>query len=144
PAIYRDFNSEELGTDFNLYLNRNGFIVYSDYATETANYAMVLDAKDGSDRAGNRDLAVVDLLLADNSVAKDVELTSGARVQDADGDDNDQAYDNRKIDESMMVGNVYKYWTNEDGQITRMQAMFSADDVKDSANNASYTYKSST
>ena len=144
PAIYRDFNSEELGTDFNLYLNRNGFIVYSDYATETANYAMVLDAEDGSDRAGNRDLAVVDLLLADNSVAKDVELTSGARVQDADGDDNDQAYDNRKIDESMMVGNVYKYWTNEDGQITRMQAMFSADDVKDSANNASYTYKSST
>ena len=144
PAIYRDFNSEELGTDFNLYLNRNGFIVYSDYATETANYAMVLDAEDGSDRAGNRDLAVVDLLLADNSVAKDVELTSGARVQDVDGDDNDQAYDNRKIDESMMVGNVYKYWTNEDGQITRMQAMFSADDVKDSANNASYTYKSST
>ena len=142
PAIYRDFNSEELGTDFNLYLNRNGFIVYSDYATETANYAMVLDVENGSDRAGNRDLAVVDLLLADNSVAKDVELTSGARVQDADGDDSD-VYDNRKFDDDRdVVGNVYKYWTNEDGQITRMQAMFSVDDINE--NNAEYSYKSST
>ena len=38
PSIYRDFNSEEVGVDFDLYLNRNGFIVYSDYTTETASY----------------------------------------------------------------------------------------------------------
>ena len=151
PAIYRDFNSEELGTDFNLYLNRNGFIVYSDYATETANYAMVLDVANGSDKAGDRKLAVVDLLLADNSVAKDVELTSGARVQDADGNDLDDVYSSREFDkEEMVVGNVFKYWTNEDGQITRMQAMFDDEnlDAKDTSSTdydqTSYEYKSST
>ena len=143
PAVYRDFNSEELGTDFALYMNRNGFIVYSDYATETANYAMVLDVADGKDKAGDRKLAKVDLLLADNSVAKDVELTSGARVQDADGEDNTDAYKDRVFDnEDLVVGNVYKYWMNEDGQITRMQAMFSADDLDQ--DNSEYKYKSST
>ena len=151
PAIYRDFNSEELGTDFALYMNRNGFIVYSDYATETANYAMVLDVADGSDKAGDRKLAVVDLLLADNSIAKDVELTSGARVQDADGNDLDKVYSSREFtDEDAVVGNVYKYWTNEDGQITRMQAMFddATLDKKDTSSTkydqTSYSYKSST
>ena len=151
PTIYRDFNSEELGTDFNLWVNRNGFIVYSDYATETANYAMVLDVANGSDKAGDRKLAVVDLLLADNSVEKDVELTSGARVQDADGNDLDDVYSSREFDkEEMVVGNVFKYWTNEDGQITRMQAMFDDEnlDAKDTSSTdydqTSYEYKSST
>ena len=124
PRIYREFNGEELGTEFALYMNRNGFIVYSDYATETSNYAMVLDTANGNDRAGDRELAKVDLLLADNSVAKDVELTSGARIQDNNGDDNDDAYSDREFKEELVVGNVYKYWMNEDGQITRMQAMF--------------------
>ena len=142
PATYREFNSEEFGTDFNLYLNRNGFIVYSDYATEVSNYAMVLDAADGEDRAGDRNLAKVDLLTADNTVLKDVELTSGARVQDAKGDLDTAAYDARKIDETKMVGNVYKYWTNEDGQITRMQAMIG--ETADAAANADYTYTSKT
>ena len=142
PSTYREFNSEELGTEFALYMNRNGFIVYSDYATETANYAMVLDVADGKDKAGDRKLAKVDLLLADNSVKKDVELTSGARVQDAAGKDLADVYDNREFkNEKQVVGNVYKYWMNEDGQITRMQAMFTTDDAK---NNDSYEYKSST
>ena len=152
PAIYRDFNSEELGTDFALYMNRNGFIVYSDYATETANYAMVLDVANGSDVAGNRELAKVDLLLADDSVAKDVELTSGARVQDATGEDRDDIYSSRTFEkEEMVVGNVYKYWTNEDGQITRMQAMFNDASIEkdggkdtDRVDNDAYSYKSST
>ena len=144
PATYREFNSEEFGTDFNLYLNRNGFIVYSDYATEVSNYAMVLDAADGEDRAGDRNLAKVDLLTADNTVLKDVELTSGARVQDAKGDPDTVAYNARKIDETEMVGNVYKYWTNEDGQITRMQAMIGDTKVVNATENADYTYTSKT
>ena len=142
PSTYREFNSEELGTEFALYLNRNGFIVYADYATESANYAMVLDVDSGSDRTGNRSLAKVDLLLADNSVKKDVELTSGARVQDAAGKDLTAVYDNRMFkNDKMVVGNVYKYWTDADGRITRMQSLFTTDDAK---NNDSYEYKSST
>ena len=149
PATYREFNSEEFGTDFNLYLNRNGFIVYSDYATEVSNYAMVLDAADGEDRAGDRNLAKVDLLTADNTVLKDVELTSGVRIQDAAGNTmndgvNDAYHGARKIEDSQVVGNVFKYWTNEDGQITRMQAMIGATQIADAATNYDYTYTSKT
>lgn len=131
PEKYKDFNSEELGTDFDLYLNRNGFIVYSDYTTETANYAMVLDAADGADRVGNRNLAKVDLLTADNKHLKDVELTSNASVTDG------YSSSDRSIDESKVVGNVYKYWTNDDGQITRMTQVI---DTADALTSTQYEY----
>ncbi len=133
PKTYGDFDDEELGTSFNLWTNRNGFIVYSDYATETSNYMMILDTKDGSDETGDRSLAVADILLADNSVKKDVEFASDLKI---DGKNNgDTGYykddkgdkDARSWNESLVVGNVYKYWQNEDGVITKMEPMFSAD-----------------
>ena len=133
PAKYEQFDDEELGTEFALWENRNGFIVYSDYATETSNYMMILDTKDGSDETGDRSLAVADILLADNSVKKDVEFASDLKI---DGKNNgDTGYykedkgdkDARSWNESLVVGNVYKYWQNEDGVITKMEPMFSAD-----------------
>ena len=132
PEKYKDFNSEELGTDFDLYLNRNGFIVYSDYTTETANYAMVLDAADGADRVGDRNLAKVDLLTGDNKHLKDVELTSNASVSN-----NAYTSSDRHIDETKMVGNVYKYWTNDDGEITRMTQVI---DTADALASSQYEY----
>ena len=115
PTKYRDFNSEEVGVDFDLYLNRNGFIVYSDYTTDRASYAMVLDTKSGSDVLSSRGLAKVDLLTADNKHLKGVELTATATIN---GTSND-----RKLTDGAMVGQVYKYWTNEDGQITKMTSV---------------------
>lgn len=130
PSIYRDFNSEELGTDFDLYLNRNGFIVYSDYTTDTANYAMILDTKNGSDVLSNRGLAKVDLLTGGNEHLKGVELTSTASVEG-----NGYNSNSRTWTETDVVGQVYKYWTNEDGQITRMRRVI--DNVNTSAANSS-------
>ena len=134
PKTYGDFDDEELGTSFNLWTNRNGFVVYSDYATETSNYMMILDTKDGSDETGDRSLAVADILLADNSVKKDVEFASDLKI---DGKNNgDTGYykddkgdkDARSWNESLVVGNVYKYWQNEDGVITKMEALIDLDD----------------
>ena len=134
PAKYEQFDDEELGTEFALWENRNGFIVYSDYATETSNYMMILDTKDGSDKTGDRSLAVADILLADNSVKKDVEFASDLKI---DGKNNgDTGYykddkgdkDARSWNESLVVGNVYKYWQNEDGVITKMEALIDLDD----------------
>ena len=123
PTKYIGFDEEELGTEFNIWTDRNGFIVYSDYATESTNYMMVLDTADGGDKVGDRKLAKMDFVSADNKLHKDVELTASARVLKDNGRDETGAYDDgdRTFDESKIVGNVYKYWTNEDGQITKMQ-----------------------
>ena len=123
PSKYIGFDEEELGTEFNIWTDRNGFIVYSDYATESTNYMMVLDTADGGDKVGDRKLAKMDFVSADNKLHKDVELTASARVLKDNGRDETGAYDDgdRTFDESKIVGNVYKYWTNEDGQITKMQ-----------------------
>lgn len=149
PQTYKDFNGEELGTEFALYKNRNGFIVYSDYATESSNYMMVLNTYGGKDSTGNRDLAVIDFVDANNQEHKDVKVSSSVRVLDKKGDTLQKkytnatvdAYDARKFDEAQVVGNVFKYWTNEDGVITKMQAVFDADDAKAEAGKEGYTYK---
>ncbi|WP_370813931.1 S-layer homology domain-containing protein [Butyricicoccus pullicaecorum] len=132
PKTYGDFDDEELGTSFNLWTNRNGFIVYSDYANETVNYLMVLDTGAGSDKTGDRKLATMDVLFADDSTKKDVEV-----VSDLDLDGYNEK--TREWTEEKVVGNVYKYWQDEDGTITKMESMFS----KDAKYDSNYTYDES-
>ena len=129
PQEYKDFNGEELGTEFALWTNRNGFIVYSDYATQTSNYMMVLNTAGGKDVTGSRELAEIDIMTSAGEEKKDVKVSSSARVLDINGDtlkdsSNNLAYDKRAFDEAQVVGNVFKYWTDEDGVITKMQAVF--------------------
>ena len=128
PKTYGDFDDEELGTSFNLWTNRNGFVVYSDYATETSNYMMILDTKDGSDETGDRSLAVADILLADNSVKKDVEFASDLKIDGENDSTTGYKKSDRTWSEKLVVGNVYKYWQNEDGVITKMEALIDLDD----------------
>ena len=84
---------------------------------------MVLDTADGSDKTGSRKQGVIDFISADNKLHKDVKLTASARILEDDGRTETGAYNDndRTFDESEIVGNVYKYWTNEDGEITKMQ-----------------------
>ena len=140
PDKYADFDDEELGTEFALWKNRNGFIVYSDYATESSNYMMVLDTGDGSDKPGDRKLAKADILLADNSVKKDVEFASDLKIDGKNNNTTGYDKDSREWKEELVVGNVYKYWADEDGKITKMEA---AIDVKDAAKDDNYTYDES-
>ena len=129
PSIYDKFDDEELGTQFALWENRNGFIVYSDYATDTSNYLMVLDTGNGSDKTGDRKLATMDVLFADDSTKKDVEVVSDLDLTGYDDK-------SREWTEANVVGNVYKYWMNEDGVITKMEPMFS--DNKYTENGSTY------
>ena len=126
PSKYIDFDEEELGTEFALYMNRNGFIVYSDYATESSNYMMVLDTDNGSDGA-RPELGALKILTSDNKVEKNVEVVSDLRI---DGSSTSNGYNksNHSFDETLVVGNVYKYWKDEDGKITKMET---AIDFKD-------------
>ena len=151
PDSYADFEEEEIGTGFDLYLNRNGFIVYSEYSNgDSGKYAMVLDTADGRNTAP-RSLAQVDLLMADNSVKNGVEVASDLEIYKADGKtevkgaytEKQDAGKNagRHFDEQLVVGNVYKVYTDEDGVITKMVEMISTD-ADDIVSGDAYTYNS--
>ena len=139
PDKYEKFDDEELGTEFALWKNRNGFIVYSDYANESSNYMMVLDTSNGKDKTGDRKLATADILLADNSVKKDVKFASDLKIDGKNNDTTGYDKDSRKWKESKVVGNVYKYWQDEDGKITKMESVFS----KDAKSYTDYSYDES-
>ena len=139
PDKYADFDDEELGTEFALWKNRNGFIVYSDYATESSNYMMVLDTSNGKDKTGDRKEAKADILLADNSVKKDVKFATDLKIDGKNDGNTGYDKDSREWKESKVVGNVYKYWQDEDGVITKMESVFS----KDAKSDAEYSYDES-
>ena len=139
PDKYADFDDEELGTEFALWKNRNGFIVYSDYANESSNYMMVLDTGDGSDKPGDRKEAKADILLADNSVKKDVKFATDLKIDGKNDGNTGYDKDSREWKESKVVGNVYKYWQDEDGVITKMESVFS----KDAKSDTDYSYDES-
>ena len=140
PSTYEGFDEEELGTSFSIWTDRNGFIIYSDYETETSNYMMVLDTDDG-DNGVRRELGAMNILRADNSVQKGVEVASDLKI---DGSSTKNGYDkdDRSFDESKVVGNVYKYWTDEDGVITKMESVVALDDSDtEAANDYEYVAK---
>ena len=139
PDTYEKFDDEELGTEFALWKNRNGFIVYSDYATESSNYMMVLDTSNGKDKTGDRKEAKADILLADNSVKKDVKFATDLKIDGKNNDTTGYDKDSRKWKEELVVGNVYKYWADEDGVITKMESVFS----KDAKSYTDYSYDES-
>ena len=140
PTTYGDFDDEELGTEFNLWTDRNGFIVYADYAKESSNYMMILDTGNGSDSTGDRKLATADILLADNSVKKDVKFASDLKIDGKNNGDTGYNKDGRTWGESKVVGNVYKYWTDGDGVVTKMESLIT---VKDAKNDKDYSYAKS-
>ena len=140
PTTYGDFDDEELGTEFNLWTDRNGFIVYADYAKESSNYMMILDTKDGSDKTGDRSLAVADILLADNSVKKDVKFASDLKIDGENGGNTGYNKEGRAWVEKLVVGNVYKYWTDGDGVVTKMESQIT---VKDAKKDKDYSYNKS-
>ena len=127
PSTYMGFDEEELGTSFSVWTNRNGFIIYSDYENETSNYMMVLDTDNG-DNGVRRKLGAMNILLADNSIKKDVKLASDLRI---DGSSTANGYNknDRTFDETKVVGNVYKYWTDADGVITKMESVITNSDI---------------
>ena len=121
PTKYENFDEEELGTAFALHMNRNGFIVYSDYANDTSNYMMVLDTDDGKNTVRG-ELGALKILTSNNKVENNVEVVSDLMI-DRKTSGNGYDKDSRHFDEHLIVGNVYKYWKNADGKITKMESV---------------------
>ena len=100
---------------------------------------MVLDTSNGKDKTGDRKLAKADILLADNSVKKDVKFATDLKIDGKNNGDTGYDKESRKWTESLVVGNVYKYWQDEDGVITKMEPVFS----KDAKSYTDYSYDES-
>ena len=136
---------ENIGKEFNLWFDRNGFLIKARVNDDSASgYLMILETLNGQDNlhtsstAARRNLAVADVLFDDNTVGKEIEFVANMTI---DGDnDGTTGYNrsNRSWVEKQVVGNVYKYYMNEDNQITRMTTMtdnqfadYNFDDSKD-------------
>ncbi len=159
-----DFRTKEnVGSAFNLYFDRSGFIIKGKVADDSARgYLMVLDTVDGNsnlNKNNKRDLAALDVLFDDNTTQDEVPVVKDLQIR-VNGTGSWKSKDNgyekadRSWDQKLVVGNVYKYYMNKDGEITRLDEQtltnatdYSFDDSKDrfsiyrNDNSNSGTYK---
>lgn len=143
-----DFRTKEnVGSAFNLYFDRSGFIIKGKVADDSARgYLMVLDTVDGNsnlNKNNKRDLAALDVLFDDNTTQDEVPVVKDLQIR-VNGNskwsttDNGYNKNGRIWDQYKVVGNVYKYYMNKDGEITRLDEQtltnatdYSFDDSKD-------------
>ncbi len=143
-----DFRTKEnVGSAFNLYFDRSGFIIKGKVADDSARgYLMVLNTVDGNsnlNKNNKRDLAALDVLYDDNTTQDEVPVVKDLQIRvngNSKWSTTDNGYDKngRVWDQLKVVGNVYKYYMNKDGEITRLDEQtltnatdYSFDDSKD-------------
>ena len=145
---------ENIGKEFNLWFDRNGFLIKARVNDDSASgYLMILETLDGQDNlhtsstAARRNLAIADVLFDDNTVGKEVEFVSNLTIDDKNDGTTGYYRSDRSWREKEVVGNVYKYYMNDDGQITRLVSMtdeqhanYNFDDSKDRLGVASGTF----
>lgn len=136
--------TENIGKEFDLWFDRNNFLIKARVKDDSAmGYLMILETDGGQDNlhtsttVRRRDLAVADVLFDDNTVGKEVEFVKNLTI---DGSSSANGYNSstREWDEKKVVGNIYKYYMNDDDQITRLisltdnqAANYNFDDSKD-------------
>lgn len=136
---------ENIGKEFNLWFDRNGFLIKARVNDDSASgYLMILETLDGQNNlhtssvAARRNLAVADVLFDDNTVGKEVEFVANLTIDNNNDGSTGYTRTDRSWNERMVVGNVYKYYMNDDNQITRLTsataqqgANYNFDDSKD-------------
>lgn len=143
-----DFRTKEnVGSAFNLYFDRSGFIIKGKVADDSARgYLMVLNTVDGNsnlNKNNKRDLAALDVLFDDNTTQDEVPVVKDLQIR-VNGNSkwsselNGYNKNGRVWNQLKVVGNVYKYYMNKDGEITRLDEQtltnatdYSFDDSKD-------------
>lgn len=130
---------ENVGQAFNIYFDRSGFILKAKVTDDSARgYLMVLDTVDGNgDLTSNkkRDLAALDVLFDDNTTQNEVPVVSDLKIRVGGSGSwastgNGYTKRGRTWDQLKVVGNVYKYYMNKDGEITRLdeQTLYNSTD----------------
>jgi len=130
---------ENVGQAFDIYFDRSGFILKAKVTDDSARgYLMVLDTVDGNGNLTSnkkRDLAALDVLFDDNTTQNEVPVVSDLKIRVGGSGSwastgNGYTKSGRTWDQLKVVGNVYKYYMNKDGEITRLdeQTLFNSTD----------------
>ena len=113
---------ENRGDNYDLYMNRNGFLIKISLSEESEKgYLMILDTGKGSTATNNRKLATVDVLFSDGTYEEDVPVVKDLEITGNAYGDNAYDEDTRAFTERMVVGQIFKYYMNDDGQITKLK-----------------------
>ena len=135
PEDYK-YEEQDIKRDFDLFLDRNGFIVYSRYSNgDSGKYMMVLETQEGGGRISAHHLPAIKALL-ENDKVQTFDVVENLKITGPNGETDPEyaAYNsnNYTFTESKIVGRVYKYYTNAKGQINKLVAATHVAD--DSAN----------
>ena len=125
PEDYK-YEESDIKRDFDLFLDRNGFIVYSRYSNgDSAKYMMVLRTQDGDGVVKAHHTAAIKALL-DNDKVQTFDVIEKLKMYEPDGVTLSGDYDtaNYSFKQEEVVGRVYKYYTNAKGEITKLVEAF--------------------
>lgn len=125
PKNLNFYSLGELKKDYELFLDRNGHIIASSYANgESTNYLLVTEYGEYGNRNGvKRVNAEINVLYANGTENKDpVKIATDAVIR-VDGK-SANVWDDYTFETgngSQIVGKVFEYSTNSDGEITEME-----------------------
>ncbi len=127
PEDYK-YEEQDIKRDFDLFLDRNGFIVYSRYSNGDAmKYMMVLETEDGGGRISAHHLPVIKALL-ENDKVQTFDVSEKLKIYEPDGTTPATGYTSSNYSfvnkGQYVVGRVYRYTTNAKGEITKLVAAF--------------------
>ncbi|MCI9484502.1 MAG: S-layer homology domain-containing protein, partial [Clostridiaceae bacterium] len=137
PEDYK-YEEEDIKRDFDLFLDRNGFIVYSRYSNgDSAKYMLIMETQDGGGRISAHHLPTIKALL-ENDKVETFDTIEKLKIYEPNGTDQvTDCYDssNFKFTQKNIVGRVYKYYTNSKGEITKLVEAFDDTTVTDTGRN---------
>ncbi|MCI9484811.1 MAG: hypothetical protein HFH27_10180, partial [Clostridiaceae bacterium] len=125
PEDYK-YEESDIKRDFDLFLDRNGFIVYSRYSNgDSAKYMMVLRTQDGEGTVKAHHTGAIRALL-DNDKVQTFDVIEKLKIYEPNGTTPAPGYSTSTyaFDQEAVVGNVYKYYTNAKGEITKLVEAF--------------------
>lgn len=118
---------DNVGHAFDLFLDKSGFIVKAVLNDESARgYLMILDTVDGDANLNvnnKRSLAAIDVLFDDNTTQDEVPVIKDLKIDGKTDGTTGYNKSNRTWDQLLVVGNAYKYYMNDDKQITRLESI---------------------
>ncbi len=136
PEDYK-YEESDIKRDFDLFLDRNGFIVYSRYSNgDSAKYMLIMETQDGGGRISAHHLPTIKALL-ENDKVETFDTIEKLKIYQPNGTSLSTGYNssNFTFTQPDVVGRVYKYYTNSKGEITKLVEAFDDTTVTDTGRN---------
>ena len=121
----KKYDEDDVDTEFDLYVNANGMIVKSaETDSDAKGYLIVLDTENGYDGLGSKYEPITIKAMLDDGSVKEFDLDDDDIFKNADKSDYKDVTASKgkvlSVDENKVVGVVFKYYTNDEGVITKL------------------------